>query len=336
MSKAANPTLIGAFVIGAIILLAGGAMVFGGAELLRPKDRLVAYFPNTVKGLRVGANVLFRGVRIGFVEDIQLQGDVDTFDTLVQVTMQTLPDQFELIRGGERVRESDLEYQIEAEDYVANGVRAQLGVESFVTGQLVVELDFFPDHDPVFRGGDRVEFPEIPTIPNNIQQIVENVQRFLADLQESVDINDMGRSLQSALEGLDELANSEDLRGALAGANALINSDDTQQLSGRLDATLTDASEALVAVRRLAANADSRLAPVIAELEPAIGQLEDTLTEARNALRSASTQIRGDTELGYQLVGTLREVQEAARGLRVFLDLLDRHPEALLRGKREP
>ena len=75
--------------------------------------------------------------------------------------------------------------------------------------------------------------------------------------------------------------------------------------------------------------------PLAGDLRQALTRLQGTLTEAESTLKNASQQIRGDTELAYQVMGTLAELETAARSLRVFLDMVERNPEVLLRGKRE-
>jgi len=333
VSKKASPTVIGAFVVTAIVLLAGGVMIFGGAQLFESKSRLVAYFPDSVKGLRNGANVLFRGVRVGYVESIELQGDIDTEVTVVQVVMRVFPHLYKLTRDGKPV--GALGTAPGSRNLIDAGLRAQLGVESFVTGQLVVEFDFYPDSKPVYHSKNP-PYDEIPTMPNNIQQLVEKVQRFLADIQENLDIDKLAKEVQSTIEGLDELANSKDLREAIAAANRLLGSDATQRLPGALDSTLADARRTFDSVRELSANADADLEQVMGELKPAMKSLQGTLDAAEGALRAAENQLKGNSELAYRVNGTLAEVEAAARALRVFVDYLDRHPEALLRGKRKP
>jgi paraquat-inducible protein B len=79
--------------------------------------------------------------------------------------------------------------------------------------------------------------------------------------------------------------------------------------------------------------ADARIGPLLDELMPAIQQLEEALAAGEAALSNASEQMKGDTELAYELTTTLDELQGAARALRVFFDYIERNPEALIRGK---
>lgn len=333
MSKKANPTVIGAFVLTAVAVLAGAVMLFGGSQFFEQRNRLVAYFPDSVKGLRNGANVLFRGVRVGYVESIELQGDLESKRTVVQVVMRVFPDLYKLTRDGKTI--GGLGEEPESPSLIKAGLKAQLGVESFVTGQLVVEFDFYPDIKPEYRA-KAPPYPEIPTVPNNIQQLVEKVQRFVADIQENLDIQQLSKDIQSAAEGIAALANNEDLKRALAGLDSLVNDAALQRLPGKMDSTLADARQTLEAVRRLSTDANADLGDLMAELKPAVSRLQDTLAAAESTLLAASEQLKGDTQLAYQLNGTLAEVEAASRALKIFLDYLDRHPEALLRGKKPP
>jgi paraquat-inducible protein B len=69
------------------------------------------------------------------------------------------------------------------------------------------------------------------------------------------------------------------------------------------------------------------------DLRKAIVELERTLVSARGTLDNADRLIAPDSVLGVELGSTLQEVSRAARGLRVLADYLERHPEALIRGK---
>jgi len=69
------------------------------------------------------------------------------------------------------------------------------------------------------------------------------------------------------------------------------------------------------------------------DLRKAIVELDSTLASARGTFDNASTLIEPNSVLGQQLDGTLQEVSGAARAVRLLADYLERHPEALLRGK---
>jgi paraquat-inducible protein B len=327
--------MIGAFVIGAVVLLVVGVLVFGGSELLVEKQRAVAYFPGSVKGLRTGASVTFRGVRVGYVSDIQIQTDVDTLESQIQVELELLSGSLVFTEKG-RVLDKDRQTQqvknLNMQEIVDAGLRAQLNAESFVTGQLLVDLDFHRETPPLYRT-ENPPYTEIPTIPSDIQEVVEKVQRLIADIQESVDIGELAEDVESILDGVDELVNSPDIRESLAGLNRIINDTDTQELTGSLQSAIADARGVLQDTRSLVTNADARITPLLDELMPAIKKLDNALAAGEAALSNVSAQMQGDTELVYTLTTTLDELQGAARSLRIFLDYIERNPEALIRGK---
>jgi paraquat-inducible protein B len=277
--------------------------------------------------------VTFRGVRIGYVQDIQLQADVNTLESVVQVTMELLPNQLVLTRKGRVLEEHEEPEDLTLQDVVNAGLRAMLDVESIVTGQLLVDLDFRPDTAPIYRS-ENAPYVEIPTIPSNIQEVLKNVQQFLSDIQQNIDIKKLAKSVGSILTGLDELSNSEDLRESLAGINRIVNDSETQKLSASVQAALSDAQRVLQDTRSLVNNADARIGPLTDELMTALNKLDSTLSAGEEALSSASLQMKGDTELAFELTRTLDELQGAARALRIFLDYLERNPESLIRGKQ--
>jgi len=69
------------------------------------------------------------------------------------------------------------------------------------------------------------------------------------------------------------------------------------------------------------------------DLQRAIADLDKTLNSARTTLDNAGRFVEPSSTLSQELSATLQEVSQAARGLRVLVDYLERHPEALLRGK---
>lgn len=330
MSKKSNPTLIGAFVVGAVALLATGVALFGGAELFAKRDAYVAYFVENTQGLRTGSTVMLNGVAIGHVSSVALLLDADSYEAKTEVIIEILPDSYIVISDGNPVG-SGLSARDEIEKVIsAAGLRAVLQVESFVTGQLLIEFDFRPDTEPVMRGGDDPPYPEIPTIPSRTQELMANVQSFIADLGEGFDFDELGEHVENILEGVDELANSEDIRESLAGLNSIINQEDTQALTATLRTTLDKLSTAAADTSSLLQSADG----AVDALQPAIDKLVVALDEASAALAAARIALQGDSSEAYQLSTTLHEVESAARALREFLDYLEKNPEALLRGKK--
>ena len=71
----------------------------------------------------------------------------------------------------------------------------------------------------------------------------------------------------------------------------------------------------------------------IAELDRTLVSARSTLDSGRGTLDNANKLVEPNSVLGAELGNTLQEVSRAARSVRVLADYLERHPEALIRGK---
>jgi len=334
MSRKASPATIGAFVLAGIALLVIGVLVFGGREMFQEKSRFVTYFEGSVQGLRVGSNVLFRGVRVGYVTDIQVITDDSMLKYQIPVTFEILPESVTLISGRKAFRGlSTADSRLD--DMIAAGLRTRLDVESFVTGQLVVDMDMHPGTKAVFRGQD-APYPEIPSIPSGIQQLMQRIETFLSDVQQKVPLDRVVEELLSAITGFDQLVNSPDLKASLAGINKLVNARETQDLPAALDGAITELQAATRDARALIGNVDRRLDPALAKAVPLMEQLGATLKEGEAVLSLARGQLESNPETAAQLADALRELERSARSIRVLVDSLEREPEALIRGKSKP
>lgn len=326
MSKKSNPTLIGSFVLGGIALFAIAALLFGGSEAFKEKARFVSYFSGSVQGLRIGSNVLFRGVRVGYVTDIKLVASLDNLDTLIPVVYEIDPEKFSFIEGNEEVSRAKAVRKFSIDEWINAGLRAQLESESFVTGQLMIELDFLPETEAVFQN-KTVPYPEIPSVTSGITQAIEDAQRFFAELQRGIDVEELGKKLTSILDGVDQLANSQELRSAFAGIDTLVNAQGTQSLPEDMSDAVKDLTAAINSAQILIDDLDENVGP-------AIDNLAGTLEQAEAFLFAARNQLDGESVLSVQLSETLIEVSDAARSIRVLADYLEQHPEALVRGKK--
>lgn len=332
MSKKSNPTVIGAFVVGAVALLAISVALFGGSEYFAERQYYVAYFDEDSKGLRVGSNVLLNGVRIGFVSDIALLMDEETYASITRATLEILPDTFFVTKFG-KIMGTGSRDVVGHEELIENGgLRAQLASQSFVTGQLVVSLSLRPETEFIMRGIDP-EYPEIPTVPSGTAELMNKLQSFAMNLGENLDVEEIGAHISGILKGVDEVANSEDLRNMLAGANKIVNDDDTQKLTASLRASIDEIRVAAASASSMMRNADGQIEVLAADLKPAVSKLVSVVTEAEETLAAAKDQMRGESVQMYQLEATLTELEGAATAIRQFFDYLERHPEALLSGK---
>lgn len=195
MSKKANKALIGAFVIGAVVLLIMGIITLGSGTLFKRTNKYVLFFDGSIKGLSVGAPVIIRGVKIGVVKDIHLVYDPTIDDLITPVVIEV---ESSLIKNvPKRLSIDDYKELIKA------GLRARLDIQSFITGQLMIALDFYEDK-PAKLHNVAKQHPEIPTLPTSSD---------IFELMEELPIKDIADNLGQTVTGLNKLINSEGFYG---------------------------------------------------------------------------------------------------------------------------
>jgi len=315
MSKQANPTLIGIFVAGAVALIVAGILIIsGGKLLLTDKTSYVLYFKGSVKGLNLGSPVSFRGVNIGTVNDIQLVVSEEESAVRIPVIIEIDNTKFIRRHAGKSLFGDDdsIDKLVEA------GLRAQLQLQSLLTGQLFIQIDFLPDTpaDLVEQKQSRWSLQEIPTIQSPIEKI--------GKLLEDIPMEKVKEHVLAGIEGIDRLVNSEELHQSITALLA-----------------------ALMDIRHLVANLDRQVEPVAANVNL-------TLKDARNALQKASTTLDGvsgtlehadttlqsadalfsDEQVLTALDNALNEISSAAYAIRVLAETINNQPESLLRGRQ--
>jgi len=307
----------------------------------------VMYFEGSVKGLKVGSSVVFRGVKIGSVTDILLRYDPTDMSVQIPVIIEIEPGRVEVVGG--IPAEPDPKAAIG--QLVERGLRARLQMQSLVTGQLMVELDFHPD-TPVKLVGGKTGYSEIPTIPSPLEELSKRI--------EEVPIEEIFKKLLAAVEGIEEIVNSPEVKGIITSLNlavedlgGLVRNIDAQisPLASSIEKTLMDTrklvrninarvtplastiEEAVKDYGELARNVEGQIAPLASSLAEALEEIRATLEQGRKTLAAAEDTIAEDSPLVYEFDNTLKEVGAAARSIRLLADYLKRHPEALIKGK---
>ncbi len=196
MKRNANKTVIGLFVAGALVLLMMSVVVFGSGLLFKRTNKFVLYFDGSVKGLAIGAPVMFRGVSIGSVKDISLIYDAKAGTIMLPVIVEIEQGR---IKGAPSFGELDGDKKM-----IELGLRGKLEVQSFLTGQLMISFDFYPDK-PVQRRGILKQYPELPTLP---------ISPDIFELMNEMPIKEISRNLEATAKGVNRLVNSSDLHGS--------------------------------------------------------------------------------------------------------------------------
>lgn len=354
----AHPAAIGAFVAGAVALAIAATFIFGASgKLFGRKFPVVMFFDDSVNGLAVGAPVAYRGIRLGQVT--QIKSVVGSPRIAVAATLERgpflTPDD---PTGADQMRHA-------MEEAIAQGLRAQLALQSLLTGHLYVSLVLRPDIPASLVGLDRgaLEIPTIPTIMAQLEAGLQkiplvNVPKYLYDTVEGsaklLQSPDLGKALESVgplvadaqtlLKRLDREVGPliTSLKGTSDTARASL-VDLTQQLdrvaadASRMMTSLTETSDtARGTVKDLSGDLQkmlAQLAVLAAKLQEVSDTLRGALETAHTTLRDADGALTGDSPLGYKLQQALKEVAAAAQSLRALAEYLERHPESVLTGK---
>ena len=344
MTERANLTAIGAFVVGAFVLLIAGVAVLAGSSIFSEHRSFVCYFGASVKGLGVGSTVRYRGVEVGRVSSIRATFDPEGIAHEIPVTVELALDSMPGIQH--RMMESA--WETELRRHVDAGLRAQLALDSLVTGNLFIALEYHETPPPTFRGDGSI--PEVPTIPSNLQQLVNTFQE--------IPFKELFNDVAGLMETLDDLA-GKDLTATLASVQRTM-----EQVEGRLDALSTDAGLLISEARQLVATIESRAGPLsdstrmlLDDTQSLVGKLDGRVDPLAEALQATLENLRGLTRqgdgqlarlatsaeglmgtaeqtLGGDLLTLLAELERTARSLRGLVEALERRPEMLLGGKR--
>jgi paraquat-inducible protein B len=352
MSKQANKTLIGVFVVAAVFMLVAAVLIFGSGKFFKEKSVYVAYFDGSVKGLRVGAPVVFRGVRIGEVQDIALHYYHQELEFKIPVVITLYPDKIIGMGIETRPNEEDKSWEKLLED----GLRATLEMQSIVTGQLLIGLDFHKDAPLTLQGLEALKLGpnvrEIPTIKTGLQMLGKKI--------EQLPLDKIAADLQASLRGLNKFVNSPEFGKSLhyfkqtmrEARNLMVNANkhidplfarvdqtllDTQKLlrdvDGQVDPLATSIKSTSDDAGKLLKNVNGRIGPLQADLNKTTAKLRSALTSAESALNEIDTMVDDESDLRYYIDIFLREITLAARSIRALADYLERNPDALLRGK---
>lgn len=311
MSRRPNPRKVGAFVIGAVILIVVAITVLGSGKFFKQTLTVISYFDTSVGGLSPGAPVKYRGVQIGEVKQILINVfEAEARDEIAMPVIYELDEK--LVERGARQKVTPAF----VDAMVSQGLRASLATESFVTGRKYIELDWFPDRPAHSENLPEVPYPEIPTIRTGLEEIQNEVKQLIAEIG----------SVQ-----LDSLV--IDLRNSVAGIDRLVNSVNVQTLADSVHIALHQIHETFRTVDNLAADLDTSVVPLRMAVREAAENAQVAATQAQELVQSLRVQFEPGSPITVQLQQTLVEISSAAASLRILTDYLERNPSAILRGK---
>jgi paraquat-inducible protein B len=324
MSTKANPTVIGVFVLGAILIAIGAVFFFGSADLFAKKQTYVSYFAQSVSGLQTGSNVKFKGVNIGKVTRVLLGVGKDQ-PVYAKVFYQIDQTVFDRDFGGtSKFNLFDVEG---TKERVEQGLRVRLDFESLISGQLYMALDFIKDPAPFTYHDNPSDYAlEIPVQPSDIEAIVSNLTKAISNLG-NVDFLAISKDLQSlilsAKDGIDSLKLAE-VGDSL---NHLVNG---PELKGALTSVKDAFDQMDVTLKKF----QNELDPITANLNPTLEEAKKTMAQLEDATRQLDRMLSSNSSFRYQLDSTLSQIGSAADALQRLSEFLERNPNSILFGRK--
>jgi paraquat-inducible protein B len=206
---------------------------------------------------------------------------------------------------------------------IEKGLRAQLELQSMVTGQLMINLDFFPGK-PVKLVKLDTRYGELPTIPSDLDQFLK--------LASDLPLKDLVDKLMGSLQGIDRAVNSPKLASSIESLSEGLMEAKTilKKIDAQIEPIIGNFKDSSASLKELLAKTQG----VPQKVDQTLAATETTLRQAEKTLLSVQGIASDNSSLVLEVDNTLREVGRTARSVRSLTDYLQRYPEAVLKGKQ--
>jgi paraquat-inducible protein B len=326
MAKKGSLFAIGVFVVSALALFMVTLIVLLRGSFFSNMTSVVFYFNGSLNGLDIGSAVKFKGVRIGNVRAIDIVYDSDNgiaIPVIAEIDTNIFSPSAQLLSKSER----DQFYQVQT----MNGLAAKLSMESFVTGKLFVELDYYRPSKLRFYGKNRTNFPQIPTIASEVEKFIASADHVLKQFGQ-IDFKNISARLVSILSNLDEqLQDSNfkemihDVSKAATSIQNFFHPDNMRVLIERFSAVISD-------MQRFLSNVFTVVDQFGINFGIAVGGIFQASEQFRDTCGHISELIGPQSDFKESSKNFLLQATKAIQSLRYFLDLLNKTPNAVFAG----
>jgi paraquat-inducible protein B len=258
----------------------------------------VTYLESSLSGLAIGAPVQLRGVQLGIVTGERLVFD-DTGHVVARVTFDMQPTR--------ALADSSRSTYDLAKFILSKGLHVEVSSTNFVTGQKVLALEYAGDATELRSEDGALLVPGQGG--GGLNDMTSSLGSIAAKLNQ-IPFEDIGKNVDRTLRSVNEIVNGPKLQNALS----------------ELSSTLQE-------VRQLAHDANSGMGPVLARLPQVADQMQQAAQKLNVALGESG--YGQSSEFQHNMADLVAQARDAARSVRLFVDYLDRHPEALIRGRSE-
>jgi paraquat-inducible protein B len=275
------------------------------AASYRRKIPVISYFSGSVRGLAPGSEVTMHGLVVGHVTDVRLTFDPAKQAILAPVRYEVEPERI-LGVGAASVFKTPADAVAAV---VGRGLRASLQSANLLTGQQAVALDF----DVTAPAG----------------KVTMDGSDFVLQTNEGAGFAGLAAAAATLLDKVNTIPFKQigdNLDGILSSANSAARSPQMQQ-------ALTQLSQTLSGAKDLVAHLDSGLTPALKQLPDMATNLQKTMTNVNKLVSSLDSGYGDNTIFNRQVERLLMQLNDAVGSIRSLVDMLDRHPEALIKGR---
>jgi paraquat-inducible protein B len=265
----------------------------------------VSYFTSSVRGLSKGSDVHMFGKALGTVTEVDLVRDPRPNEggrLVARVAYVLQPERALRASDGAALEGEGMRALLR------DNLRVVLRTSSLLTGQKELSLEYVPGKEASAVGQEGDAWV-LPSSSDDLQNVGAAVAQ-IADKLNHIPFEEIGR-------------NTNDILVSVRRATA----------SPKLEQAMASLERALQEVASLAQQARSDLGPALARLPAISEKLENAVDGANQALGQQG--YGSDSSVQRQLERTMSQVADAARSIRLLADFLNRHPEALVKGRRE-
>lgn len=319
-----NPFLLGAFIVGAVVLIVIALLFLGSANLFHPTTHFIFYLQKSAEGVDAGTAVNLEGLRVGEVNKVRILYDHDRRHSYVAVNCRIDRNRLYDATG----KKINLRDTAVLQQLISDGLVAEIDTAG-VVGAKLVELEFYPSSSAVPKipaGLPATSYPVIPAAPSKMSQIVDDASDIVAQVRQA--------DIPGAVRKLEEVLDSTHRQIGQLQTNQLASHISSAADSISAFMKSPDLRDSLLHIRSAAADLQAMITNVNARVPTVASNLNTTLVGADATARNLRDFLALRNQLGEQTWELLDQLDQAARSIKELADFLERHPNALIAGRQ--